>query len=81
MIRDNYETRNHPNVKAWLAKHPRFHLHFTPISASRLDLVERWFGEITNKRLRRGVFRSVAKLVAAIEDYIRLNNEEPKPFV
>jgi transposase len=81
MILDNYGTHNHPNVKAWLAKHPRFHLHFTPTSSSWLNLVERWFGGLTNKRLRRGVFRSVEELVAAIEDYIRANNEEPKPFV
>jgi transposase len=81
MILDNYGTHNHPNVKAWLAKHPRFHLHFTPTSASWLNLVERWFGEITRKRIRRGVFRSVPELVAAIEEYIRVTNEEPKPFV
>jgi len=81
MILDNYGTHNHPNVKAWLAKHPRFHLHFTPTSSSWLNLVERWFGGLTNKRLRRGVFRSVEELVAAIEDYIQANNEEPKPFV
>jgi transposase len=81
MILDNYGTHNHPNVKAWLAKHPRFHLHFTPTSCSWLNLVERWFGEITRNRIRRGVFRSVPDLVAAIEDYIRLNNDDPKPFV
>jgi transposase len=81
MILDNYGTHNHPNVKAWLEKHPRFHLHFTPTSSSWLNLVERWFGEITRKRIRRGVFRSVPELVAAIEEFIRLNNENPKPFV
>lgn len=81
MILDNYGTHNHPNVKAWLAKHPRFHLHFTPTSSSWLNLVERWFGEITRKRLRRGVFRSVPELVASIEDYIRITNDDPKPFV
>lgn len=81
MILDNYGTHNHPKVKAWLEKHPRFHLHFTPTSSSWLNLVERWFGEITRKRIRRGVFRSVPELVAAIEEYIRLNNENPKPFV
>jgi hypothetical protein len=64
-----------------LEKHPRFHCHFTPTSASWLNLVERWFGEITRKRIRRGVFRSVSDLVLAIEEYIRLNNEKPKPFV
>ncbi len=81
MILDNYGTHGHPNVKAWLAKHPRFHMHFTPTSSSWLNLVERWFGEITRKRLRRGVFRSVPELVAAIEEYIQLTNSEPKPFV
>lgn len=81
MILDNYGTHKHPNVKKWLTKHPRFHLHFTPTSSSWLNLVERWFGEITRKRLRRGVFRSVPDLVAAIEDFIRVTNEEPKPFV
>jgi transposase len=81
MILDNYGTHNHPNVKAWLAKHPRFNLHFTPTSSSWLNLVERWFGEITRKRIRRGVFRSVPELVAAIEEYIRVTNEDPKPFV
>jgi transposase len=81
MILDNYGTHNHPNVKSWLAKHPRFHLHFTLTSSSWLNLVERWFGEITRKRIRRGVFRSVPELVATIEEYIRLNNENPTPFV
>ncbi len=81
MILDNYGTHNHPQVKAWLGKHPRFHLHFTPTSSSWLNLVERWFGEITRKRIRRGVFRSVPELVAAIEEFIRVNNENPKPFV
>jgi transposase len=81
MVLDNYGTHNHPNVKAWLSKHPRYHLHFTPTSASWLNLVERWFGEITRKRIRRGVFRSVPELVAAIQDFIRVNNEAPKPFV
>lgn len=81
MILDNYGTHGHPNVSAWLTKHPRFHMHFTPTSASWLNLVERWFGEITRKRLRRGVFRSVPELVAAIEEYIRLTNDDPKPFV
>jgi transposase len=81
MILDNYGTHNHPNVKAWLSKRPRYHLHFTPTSSSWLNLVERWFGEITSKRLRRGVFRSVPELEATIAEYIRLNNDEPKPFV
>lgn len=81
LILDNYGTHKHPNVTAWLDKHPRFHLHFTPTSSSWLNLVERWFGEITRKRIRRGTFRSVRDLVNAIEEFIRLNNKEPKPFV
>lgn len=81
MVLDNYGTHNHPQVRAWLGKHPRFHLHFTPTSSSWLNLVERWFAEITRKRIRRGVFRSVPELVTAIEDFIRVNNENPKPFV
>ena len=81
MILDNYGTHNHPKVKAWLQKHPRFHLHFTPTSSSCLNLVERWFGEITRKRIRRRVFRSVPELDSAIEEFIRINNENPEPFV
>lgn len=81
MILDNYGTHGHPKVKAWLENHPRYILHFTPTSSSWLNLVERWFGEITRKRIRRGVFRSVPELVAAIEEYIRYHNEDPKPFV
>jgi transposase len=81
MILDNYGTHGHPNVKTWLEKHPRFILHFTPTSSSWLNLVERWFGEITRKRIRRGVFKSVPELIAAIEEYIRCHNEDPKPFV
>ena len=78
---DNYGTHKTPEVKAWLAKHPRFKLHFTPTSASWLNLVERFFAEITSKRIRRGVFRSVAELEAAIHDYLARNNANPKPFV
>ena len=81
MILDNYGTHGHPNVKLWLEKHPRFKLHFTPTSSSWLNLIERWFGEITRKRIRRGVFRSVPELIEAIEEYIRCNNENPKPFI
>jgi transposase len=80
LVLDNYGTHNHPNVKEWLKKRPRFHLHFTPTSSSWLNLVERWFGEITRKRIRRGVFKSVPELVAAIEDFIQVNNKTPKPF-
>lgn len=81
LILDNYGTHNHPNVKAWLQHHKRFHFHFIPTSSSWLNLVERWFGEITRKRIRRGVFHSVPELVTAIEEFIRLNNQNPKPFV
>src|SRR6195256_114726 len=68
-------------VKDWLAKHPRFHLHFIPTSSSWLNLVERWFGKITTERIRRGVFTSVPELERAIYDYIEHNNADPKPFV
>ena len=81
LIMDNYGTHKHPNVKKWLSKHKRFHLHFIPTSSSWLNLIERWFGEITRKRIRRGTFHSVPDLIAAIEEYIQLNNQDPKPFV
>jgi len=81
LIVDNYGTHTHPNVTAWLDKHPRFHMHFTPTSASWLNLVERWFREITDKRIRRGAFTSVDSLVAAIMEYLEANNAAPKPFV
>jgi len=81
VILDNYGTHNHPKVRAWLAKHPRFHLHFTPTSSSWLNLVERWFGEITRKRIRRGSFNSTQELIQAIDEYIQITNENPTPFV
>ena len=81
LIVDNYGTHTHPKVTAWLNKHPRFHMHFTPTSASWLNLVERWFREITDKRIRRGVFTSVDSLIAAIMAYLEANNAAPKPFV
>ena len=81
LICDNYSTHKHPKVQQWLAKHRRFHVHFTPTSASWLNMVERFFRDITAQRLRRGVFRSVPELVDAIEDYIAVHNENPKPFV
>ncbi len=81
LICDNYATHKHPNVKAWLAKHPRFHMHFTPTSSSWLNLVERWFRELTDKALRRGVFHSVPDLIAKIEQYLAAHNNDPKPFV
>ena len=81
MILDNYGTHKHPKVQTWLAKHPRFHLHFTPTSSSWLNLVERWFRELTDKRIRRGTFESVPDLIAAINEFIAANNDAPKPFV
>lgn len=68
-------------MNAWLEEHPRFHLHFTPTSSSWLNLVERYFAEITRKRIRRGTFRNVGELIAAINDYVRHTNADPKPFV
>jgi len=81
LILDNYGTHTHPIIKEWLVKHPRFHLHFTPTSASWLNMIERWFGELTRKRIRRGTFASVAELIRAISEYIQIHNQEPKPFV
>ena len=80
LIPDNYATHKHPIVQHWLARHPRFHLHFTPTSSSWLNLVERWFRELTTKRLRRGVFQSVPDLIAAIEDFIAHHNRHPRSF-
>ncbi len=80
LIVDNYGTHKTPEVNAWLAKHPRFKLHFIPTSSSWLNLVERFFAEITGKRIRRGVFRSVGELKAAIHDYLDHHNADPKPF-
>lgn len=81
LIVDNYATHKHPKVQSWLKRHPRFHMHFTPTSSSWLNLVERWFREITDKRIRRGVFRSVSELVSAINAYIEEHNRNPKPFI
>ena len=81
LIADNYATHKHPKVKAWLARHPRFHLHFTPTSASWLNQVERFFGLITEDAIRRGVFTSVADLEDAIERYLEEHNANPKPFI
>ena len=81
LIADNYATHKHPKVKAWLARHRRFHMHFTPTSASWLNQVERFFGLITEDRIRRGVFHSVAELEAAIHDYLEHHNANPKPFI
>ena len=81
LIIDNYATHKTPAVKRWLKKHPRFHIHFTPTSASWLNMVERFFAEITRKRIRRGVFKSVAELEQAIYDYLAIHNHNPVPFV
>ncbi len=80
LIVDNYATHKHPKVKAWLKKHKRFHIHFTPTSSSWLNLIERWFREITDKRIRRGTFRSVDELVNAIMGYVDQHNENPKSY-
>jgi len=80
-ILDNYGTHSHEKVRNWLARHPRFHMHFIPTSSSWLNLVERWFGEITRKRIRRGAFRSVKELEDAIYAYVDHHNKNPKPFV
>jgi transposase len=81
LIVDNYATHKHPTVQAWLARHPRFHVHFTPTSASWANMVERFFRDLTEQRIRRGVFRSVPDLIEAIEDYLSHHNRQPKPFI
>lgn len=81
LIADNYGTHKHARVKDWLEKHPRFHMHFVPTSSSWLNMVERWFREITTKRIRRGSFGNVQVLEKAIHDYIAAHNENPKPLV
>jgi transposase len=81
LIADNYCTHKHPKVQRWLARHRRFHMHFIPTSSSWLNLVERWFRDLTDRRLRRGVFRSVPALIAAIEDYIEHHNDTDRGFV
>jgi transposase len=81
LICDNYATHKHPDVTVWLGKHPRFHMHFTPTSSSWLNLVERWFRELTDKALRRGVFHSVPDLIAKIEEYLDAHNDDPKPLI
>ena len=81
LIVDNYCTHKHPKVQRWLKRHPRFHMHFIPTSSSWLNLIERWFREITDKRIRRDAFKSVPQLIEAIEDFIRQHNENPKPFI
>lgn len=81
IVLDNYGTHKTDIIRKWFAKRPRFHVHFTPTYGSWLNLVERWFAEITNKRIRRGIFRSVRELESAIRQYIDVHNEAPKPFV
>ncbi|TAK00297.1 IS630 family transposase [bacterium] len=81
LIVDNYGTHKHPRVKSWLRRHPRFHLHFIPTSSSWLNLVERWFRELTDKRIRRGSFRNVPVLITAIKDYLDNHNQNPQVFV
>lgn len=81
LVMDNYGTHKHPRVQSWLQRHPRFIPHFVPTSSSWLNLIERWFGELTGKRIRRGVFVSVADLVAAIEEFLVAWNKKPKPFI
>jgi transposase len=81
LIVDNYATHKHPRVKAWFKRHPRFHLHFTPTSSSWLNMIERWFREITDKRIRRGSFRSVAELIKTIMQYVENHNQNPQVFV
>jgi len=81
LIADNYATHKHPKVRAWLKRHPRFHMHFTPTSGSWLNQVERFFGRITQDRIRRGVFKSVAELELAIQQYVDHHNADPKPFI
>ena len=81
IVLDNYGTHKTEIIRNWFAKRPRFHVHFTPTYGSWINLVERWFAEITNKRIRRGVFRSVKELEAAIREYIHVHNEDPKPFL
>jgi transposase len=81
LILDNYGTHKTPAIHRWLLRHPRFHMHFTPTYGSWLNLVERWFAELTDKRIRRGVFRSTLELEQAIRDYLDNSNEDPKPFI
>ena len=81
MIVDNYATHKHPRVQRWLDRHPRFHMHFTPTGCSWLNMVERFFRDLTENRLRRGVFRSVEELIQAVFHYIDQHNDNPKPFI
>jgi transposase len=81
LVMDNYGTHKTPSIKAWFARHPRFHVHFTPTSASWINQVERWFATITEQYIRRGTHRSTRQLEQAIRQYLDLNNANPNPFV
>jgi transposase len=81
LILDNYSTHKHAKVQQWLARHQRFHLHFTPTSSSWLNQVERWFRELTDKNIRRGIFPSVPDLIASIETYLEAHNADPRPYI
>lgn len=81
LIVDNYATHKHPKVKAWLKRNPRFQFHFTPTASSWLNMVERWFRELTDKRIRRGTFENVKTLIAVIDDFIAKHNQNAPPFV
>jgi len=81
LIVDNYATHKHEKVRSWLAKHPRFTIHFTPTSASWLNMVERFFRDLTVNRLRRSIFKSLDELLIAIETYLADHNRSPKPFI
>jgi len=81
LVLDNYATHKTPAIKEWLLKHPRFHLHFTPTSSSWLNLVERWFAELTNRKLRRSAHRTITELETDIRKWINEWNKDPKPFV
>jgi transposase len=81
LIVDNYATHKTAIIRKWFAKRPRFHVHFTPTYGSWINLVERWFAELTNKRIRRGVFRSVKERESALREFIEIHNEDPTPFV
>jgi transposase len=81
LVMDNYGTHKHPKVQAWLKRHPRFIPHFVPTSSSWLNLIERWFAELTSKRVRRASFRSVEDLEKAIAEFLAAWNEHPRPFV
>ncbi len=81
IIADNYAAHKYPNVQRWLSRHKRFHMHYTPTSSSWLNMVERFFRDITHNQIRRGVFRSVPELITAIEKYVAQHNLDPKPFI